>query len=154
MTATDVTMFAIPWRRMALAILVCTVLSVASELRVSGLTGVEDMPSVVLGTLFYALVYAVSVFVLYFISIGAAQLRIPAWITFPVAFVLIAGSLSYNSMSAYEDYEQGGVSYVVDHHFTAAGWDDFDCRMMENFVIASLAGAVIFCRSKIARSID
>ena len=143
-----------PWRRMVLAILLCTALSVASELHISGLPNVEELPSVVLGTLFYALMYAVSVSVLYFISVGVAQLRIPAWITFPIAFVLIAATLSYKSMSAYETYEQGGVLYVVDHHITAAGWDDFERRMIEDFVIASLAGAVIFYRSKGARSID
>ncbi len=122
-----------------------TVLSVAVELFSSGgISTVDEIPSMVIGSAFYAVMYFVCALTFWGVSFAAARIGIPGWLTFPVLFTLILAAWSYKAMSMYVSYEQAGVPFVSNHHFTLAGLKDFRMRMTEDFVISSLAGLVIF----------
>ena len=134
-----------PWLRLGCAVLLMTALSVAFEVYSSGgISTVDEIPSLVIGSAFYAVMYFVCALMLWGVSIAAARIGIPGWLTFPVLFTLIAAAWSYEVMSMYVSYEQAGVPLVSDHHLTLAGWKDFRMRMTQDFAISSLAGLVLF----------
>jgi hypothetical protein len=134
-----------PWLRLGCAALLMTALSVAFELYSSGgISTVDEIPSVVIGSALYAVVYFVCAPMLWGVSFAAARVGIPGWLTFPVLFTLAAAALSYKAMSMYEYNEHAGVPLVSDHHLTVAGWKDFRMRMTQDLVISSLAGLILF----------
>jgi len=134
-----------PWLRLLCAVMLMTALSVASELYSSGgIPNVDEIPSVVIGSAFYAVTYFVCALALWGVSAAATRIGIPGWLTFPVLFTLIVAAWSYKAMSMYTSYGQAGVPLVSDHHLTLAGWKDFRMRMTQDLVISSLAGLVLF----------
>lgn len=134
------------WRRLALAILVCTGFTVISSwcFYTCALPSKRDLPSVVLVTLFYGLLYFFLVPIFCVISIAIGRLGAPRAIVFAICFVTLTAGWSYTALSGYDFYQQGIRVLVVNNTITAAGWHDFLLGTAEDFAIAVTTAAILF----------
>jgi len=133
-----------PVRRLLVAIGLCVALALVSELYGSGIPTLAQVPALIAGALFYAVLYSIVISGLYLASILIAQIGIPGWATFPVAFVILTAVYDYWALSAYTSFQQGSAVLVENHRITAAGRADFELSVLENIVIALAATAVLF----------
>ncbi len=134
-------------RRLLLSVLLAASLALFFELALSGgLPSLDEIPTLIIGFVFFALFYSFFISVLYTIALGAAQLKISAWITFPLLWIAISGAFQYFGSSDYDSYELGGRMLVIGHKFTAQGWDFFAKEIATTVIIAVITTAALFSR--------
>jgi hypothetical protein len=135
-------------KRLALAVLVAALLFAVFVLAPTwrGFPTGAQMATAGLEFGFFAVVHAVLIPGLYFVSVGAGRIGFPRWMVFPVLFVALCAGYSYVSLSHVDQSGIGPALLVERGRLTASGWIYFEQRVAGIAAIALIANIVLFGR--------
>jgi hypothetical protein len=131
-------------RRLVLAIIIASVLSVLFGAFAAGLPALAETTALAIGSVLTAAIYVLLIPGLYFASLGAEKIGIARWLAFPALFFAICAGYAYFSLSALTSYEIASGILVAHGKLTPAGWVYWEQGAAGKAAIALIVTIVLF----------